>query len=138
MSEVPPYLKKHIQDARRLFGVGGPEWHVCIELDDKKLDADIAGMTVANGVYMNATITFPTDIQDDEAARVNAFHEVLHVAMEPVDLVVRRMLDELPESIGDLYRAFYADAVENFVQRMARSICAHLRDDSVSEAADER
>lgn len=125
MSDVKDWMVERIQEARELFGVGGADWHVRARLSDKPLgDAENDGSCQVDAVYLNATIELQPDMENNEAGRAIIYHEVLHVAHEEVDRAARAMMDRLPRKERKLLRKVYYEAVERFVQRTSRSVCA--------------
>jgi hypothetical protein len=128
MQPVPDWMLKHIQDARSLFGIGGPEWHVTARLTDKPLGSeDNDGGVHVDGVYMNAQIEMRDGLEDNDNARDDIYHEVLHIPHDEIDHLVSRIIGELPEADQDRYHDLYNELVERFVQRLSRSICAGLK-----------
>lgn len=128
MSEVPEWIIKQIQDARQLFGVGGIEWHITARLSDKPHGSDeFDGGCFIDSVYLNAEIEIKDNLENTERSRQTIYHEVLHVAHQEIDSVVRDLFKQAPKSSRRIYRKFYYEAVERFVQRTTRAICENLK-----------
>ena len=132
MQQTPDWMLKHIQDARGLFGVGGPEWHITAKLTDKPLGGDeYNGGVNVDAIYMNATIELKDTLTDNDVAKDVIYHEVLHIPHEEIDHLVFSIIEELPtDEAKQRYHALYRDTVERFIQRVSRSICAGLHKES--------
>lgn len=123
--DAPDYIIEYVQEARELFGVGGLEWHFFIEMTDKPGgDAENGGFCSVDPVYMNATLEFAESLENSVKTREHVYHEVLHVSHGWIDLVVRNMLQGVPESQREIYEMMYRNEVESFVQRLARCLVA--------------
>ena len=131
MSEMPKWIDEAVQDARRLFGLGGMDWHFYVKLSDKPGgDEDNDGTIYCDSVYLTANIELNTNLKDDEVGFSAVYHEVLHAAHESVDhLVQETIIKEVPEEKRELFKQLYRDGIENFVQRISRSVVGNLKKD---------
>jgi hypothetical protein len=128
MSNPPEWIIRHVQDARDLFGIGGPEWHIYVELNDRPNGSDsYNGFASVDYRYLNANIEFNRGLEDDEVGQQVIYHEVLHISHQVVDDVALDAINRLPEAEQEIYRQLYKDAVEQFIQRVSRSIVYRLR-----------
>ncbi len=127
MTNIPDWMEKYIQEARGLYGVGGPDWHFSAEIKDKlKGHPTAAAFTETNFVYKNVNMYFLSDCEDDNKSRENCHHEVLHVAHVELDQIVDSIIAQLPKGKKKYFRQIYDDADERFVQTLARCICHHV------------
>jgi len=115
---IPTWIIERVQEARDLFGVGGPEWSITLKLTDRPGGHEADGYTTTDPVYLNATIELWTGLQDDQNGREAVYHEVLHVAHSEI----WRIITDKGET--DDYRA----AVERFVTRVTRSLISQIKD----------
>jgi len=127
MTGIPEWIQEYIQEARGLYGLGGPDWHFFINLVKKPGGSkQFSGCTHTDLAYKNANIDLKDDLEDNETSRENIHHEVLHVAHNEIDGVVASMIANLPKDKRDFFREMYHDASERHVQTLARCICHHV------------
>jgi hypothetical protein len=128
MQYIPDWITKNVQDGRELFGVGGVEWHITVRLSDKPNgDKGCDGAVDVDAVYLNAEIELKDTLEDNEIARAEIYHEVLHIPHQEIDHWVHQIIRELPEEQGKIYRYSYDELVERFIQRISRSVCCNLK-----------
>jgi hypothetical protein len=127
--ETPKWISEAVHDARRLFGMGGADWHFYVKMTDKPADDDgFDGSIRCNAVYQTCDIELNTTLENDSVGLAAIYHEVLHGSHESIDhLVQDAILEKVPKKERKLLGNLYRDEVENFVQRIARSIVENLR-----------
>lgn len=129
MSEkIPQWIEQAVMDARRLFGLSGADWHFYVKMTDKPAgDEDYDGYTRCDAVYQNCNIELNSDLENDLVGLASIYHEVLHGSHESIDRLVRCVImKKVPKRERELLGNLYRDEVENFVQRIARSIVENL------------
>lgn len=127
MTNIPDWMEKYIQEARGLYGVGGPDWHFSAEImDELEGHPTAAATTKTNYAYKNVEINFLSGYEEGEKAREDCHHEVLHVAHVELDQIVDSITAQLPKGKRKYFRQIYDDANERFVQTLARCICHHV------------
>lgn len=118
-----------IQEARQLFGLGGAEWSIT----GKQTDAPggrigPSGNTDTNARYMNATIELV-----EGADREVCYHEVMHVAMYEIDILIEQIMAQLPEDRRDFFMEVFTDAEERFINRIVRNLLANIHKEGSNE-----
>lgn len=123
--DPPEWLVSYTQDARRLLGIGD-DWHIRLKIVDK-IDEDdtAAGICDLDVPYLRAGIRLLKD-QTDEQQRANVFHELLHVALAPIDLMVDRLIWRLPQSRAIQSFMLKSDAFEQTITRLERALRAGI------------
>lgn len=122
MIPIPELLSAEIDAACKLVGVSVPPWHINVRMSDRPgCKDDAAGLARVDPVYMNVDLEFWDGLEEGQY-RSHVIHEVLHIAHRQVSHVVDRILERLPADEAELHRTLYGEAVENFTQRLARSL----------------
>jgi len=130
MNDAPEWLVKHIQDARQLLGLGGEEWHFTVKTSEKPGGTDdLDGQINVDSVYMNANIEIINTLEDGDRSQEVAYHEVIHAAMEDINRIAYMAIRAMPKGRRKTVRKFYNEAVERFVTRTSRTLCANLKKD---------
>lgn len=134
---IPDWLFEHVQTARDLFGVGDVGWSIHVKMSDRPGgSASNDGWTHVNWKYLNADIEFSSTLEDGNAARVTATHEVGHIAMYEIDAVMNAILGQVDEDRREYLREEFIQAEERFLQRLARSFVYNWK--QVEEDKDEQ
>ncbi len=116
--DVPAWITERVQEARGLFGVGGPEWSIVVKMNDRPGGHEADGYTTTDPVYLNATIEFWSGLKDDENGREAVYHEVLHIAHSEIwHIIVDK--DETED---------YREEVERFITRLTRSLLSRIKE----------
>lgn len=126
--KAPEFIERLVQEARELFGVGGPEWRVIVRMSDKpggKSETTAVTLTTYN--YMESILEFNSTSEDDHDSREVAYHEVLHIAHGFVDEAVESIIQQIDEDRREFFRGYYKDEMEKFVTRISRSVAYGLR-----------
>lgn len=129
MSEsVPKWISEKLAEARRLFGLGGTDWHFTVKMTDKPGgNYCYFGSINCDSVYQDCEIEFSNELIDDKAGKITVYHEVAHAAHENIDhLVKETLLNEIPKDKRGMLHKLYIDEVENFIQRLSRSIVENI------------
>lgn len=122
---TPDWLVSYAQDVRRLLGVGD-DWHIRLTMVDRIDDDDeAAGETTLDVPYLRAGIKLRRGLSEDET-RSALFHELLHVALAPIDLMVDRLIWRLPSSRAVQSFMFKSDAFEQTIVRLERALRASI------------
>jgi hypothetical protein len=123
MSAIPDWLSRQLNEACEMFGIG-PEWHINIKMvDNPGGDSGNNGACRADAVYLNATLEFARDLEEGKTGRQVVFHEVGHIALAQISLVVEYGLSALlDDSQREIYQKMYRDAEEQFLQRFTRAM----------------
>lgn len=121
-----PWLQTAVQDTRELLGLGGPQWHIFVSVEDNPHGCkDAAAATVIDG-NLNADIRFRSGLPQDNNTRQQVFHELLHVALSAVDGTVHTFFNELPPDTGRLAWEIYQQVQERAMQRITRALMNQL------------
>lgn len=125
MTDTPDWLVSYAQDVRRLLGVGD-DWHVRLTMVDRIDENDeAAGATDLDVPYLRAGIKLRNGLSEDET-RSALFHELLHVALAPIDHMVDRLIWRLPASRAIQSYQLKSDAFEQTIVRLERAIRASI------------
>lgn len=116
------WIVEKIDKVRRILGV--PQtWNINVRVSDKPGGSiGNAGFCTADAVYENATIELTDSLEKGDDSLAYIIHEVTHVALSGVDLIVERMLEAMSESDRNTLFPLYQSAVETFAQRLSRGI----------------
>lgn len=106
MADIEPWLEEYIQNTRRLFGIG---------------DVSREGHTELNIRYRVAKIEL-NQAMEAEGLRHTAMHELLHVALAPVELAQLRVTELLPEELRSHAEELFADGTEQAVEVLTRAL----------------
>jgi hypothetical protein len=123
--KVPEWLNQYVRDMLVVLNISNPEWRVFTKMGKFENEDTTAAVNV-DPVYMNATITFRTDLKPGEDTKQAVLHEGIHIIHDPVDLIMRRVLRTVPKSRRKVLSTLYDDAIENFVQRLSRALMAYF------------
>ena len=125
-SDYLPWLQTAVQDARDLLGVGGPEWHFFVSVEDNPHGCDrAAAATVVD--CLNVDIRFRPDLPLNNTTRQQVLHEVMHVALSSLDNIAFSFFDGSISGRGLLARRLYEDEQERTIQRVTRALTNGLR-----------
>jgi hypothetical protein len=115
----------YAQDTRRLLGVGN-DWHVRLTMVDQIDDNDeVAGQTDLDVPYLRAGIKLRNGLSEEQT-RSALFHELLHVALAPIDHMVDRLIWRLPTSRAIQSYQLKSDAFEQTIVRLERALRASI------------
>jgi hypothetical protein len=123
--DPPDWLMSYAHDVRCLLGLGD-DWHIRLAMVDRIDDDDAAaGETDLDVPYLRAGIKLRNGLSDDET-RSALFHELLHVALAPIDLMVDRLIMRLPSSRNIQAFGLKSDAFEQTIVRLERALRANI------------
>lgn len=123
MSNLPDWAIEEIKRARLAYSLGA-EWFIQGKLvDNPGGEADFNGACKPDAIYLGAEIELARDLVNDELGRRVIWHEVGHVAMAQIDLVVKYILSNIyDDSQRAIFQQMYSDAEEQFLQRLTRGL----------------
>ncbi len=125
--DVPEWLMEYAQDVRRLLGIGD-DWHIWISMVDQIDDNDeAAGEVDLDWPYLRATIKIRKELPSEDAYMSAIFHELLHVALAPIDHMTNHLIMRLPESRSIQTYILKSDAFEQTITRLERALRANVR-----------
>ncbi len=137
---VPDWMKRHIDMARKVFGVQGPEWRFDIAMADK-LERDgeqLRGTSQSSPYHHNAYIRFSEDesVKDDIYGMSTIYHEVLHISMGRINLFVESLMRDIPDSgVRQKVQDEWECLNEEFVSRITRNVVEVLVQNEASYRA---
>lgn len=118
---LPDWLEQYIQDTRRLFGIGD-DWYIVVKLVPAP-DNDVSkeGYCELNIRYRTAKIYLNSAMEED-GLRHTSMHELLHVALAPLEINLLRVLDLVPEELRLHAQELFADGTEQSVETLTRAL----------------
>lgn len=131
---LPPWLLSYAQDCRDLFGLG--DWYINVKLvrapgDDLERE----GHSRLNIRYLSAHIELCNGMPD-EGLRHTLMHEMLHIALAPIELAHNRIRELVKEKYREHLDELFADGLEQTIERLTRALQQRIKaplSDSQSE-----
>lgn len=114
-------LAAYAEEWRQRLGLGDA-WDIWLNANDAPGgNANSAGHTNLDTRYLRATITIMRSLSPERSRSVIR-HELLHVALAPIDQAARYIVARLPKKDRKQAREMYIDAEEQTIERIVRSI----------------
>lgn len=124
-TDLPTWAQTYAQDCRDLFGLG--DWPIVVKLvRAPNNDIENEGYSSVNVRYLTARIEIRSGMSDEDT-RQTIMHEMLHVALAPIEqyhLRIRELVDEkLREHVDELQ----SDGTEQAIQRLTRALMRQIK-----------
>jgi signal transduction histidine kinase len=120
-NEASARAKRAATVLRDAYG-GMHEWSVWLQQDDNPGGNDDAdGHVVMEGRYRKAHITIRRGL-DAEREREVIAHELAHVLLNPLDMVVDQISTLMPKRDRRHLQTLYVDALEPICERLSRAV----------------
>lgn len=117
---LAPETVAYAEQCRVAFGL--EEWNIWFcEHDAPGGSTENAGHTDLNTRYLRATITLLRGLRPERRRSVTR-HEMLHIALAPIDEKMRYIVAMLPKKERKRAREMYIDAEEQTIERLTRAM----------------
>lgn len=110
-------------------------WELQVVLDPG-MDEDVMASCEPHPFYDQATLTFRSDIQDDQI-EYNVVHELVHVMLRDLDETTQAVMSILGYSAARGHILRHEHAEENLVDRLARVMLELGKADRMPDDADQ-
>lgn len=125
MSDLPDWLTAYAQDCRVLFGLEA--WDIVVKLvkaPDNDLEKE--GHASINIRYLTAKIEL-NESMPDEGFRAILMHEMLHVALAPIEQAHLRIRELVRPRLQEHADELFADGLEQTIERMTRAMQREIK-----------
>lgn len=132
-TNAPPWLTDLARHYRDLFGIGA--WYINVKLVRAPGgDIDKEGQSRIDLRYLSAHIEL-CETMPEEGLRHTLMHEMLHIALAPIDLAHSRMREMVKKKHRDHVDELFADGLEQTIERLTRALERHIKPPPTQEQA---
>jgi len=131
--QPPEWAQQYFDDCRELLGIG-EDWHLFFSVADSPGDyTEADGHCLLNTRYWKAEIQMRRGLLEERGREV-IMHELLHVALAPLDLAADRIRELLKEKHQEHADELYCDAQEQVIERLTRALQRSAKPPKMTES----